>query len=75
MLLKKIREVREEIKASNEINPVHMVIDKLSDVRVAVNHIKTQINQFEDVIDHAKENQRNLEALKNTILSVDEKED
>lgn len=74
-LMKKVKEVKEEIKASFEIDPIDMVIDKLSDVMKSVNLIKSKINQFESVFDTAKENQRNLEALKNTILSIDEKEE
>ena len=68
-LMRMIREVREEIKGAMQIEPIDLIIDKISEVKKAVNGMRGRINKFEEVMEFTAENQRNLEALKNTILS------
>jgi hypothetical protein len=70
MLLKRIKEVKEKVRTCFKAEPIDMVIDKLVDVRKAVKLIKDTIDTFEEVIEMNNENHRNMDALANTVKSI-----
>jgi low affinity Fe/Cu permease len=74
-VLKTIKELKEEIKSSFQVDPIELVIDKLADVKKEIRSMKSILAQFENVMEDNKENQRNLESLKNTIMSQNEGEE
>jgi hypothetical protein len=73
-LLKKIREMKEEIRTSFKTNAIDVLTDKITDIKKGVVKIKETLDDFDGVLEISQENQRSLEVLKNQIWAIKDEE-
>lgn len=66
-LIQNYKEIKKKIKDINTIDSVELIIDKLTDVRKSFMNLCIILRSYEKVVENEKENQRNLEALKNSV--------
>jgi hypothetical protein len=69
-LKKQIKDVKYFIKNTFKAEPLDIIVDKMADVRKSVKCIQETIETFQDIIERNEENNRKLEALKNTIVAA-----
>jgi hypothetical protein len=69
-LKKQIKDVKYYIKNTFKAEPLDVIVDKMADVRKSVKCIQVTIKSFQDIIERNEENNRKLEALKNTIVAA-----
>lgn len=69
-LLKKIREMKEEIRTSFKTDAIDVLTDKITDIKKGVIKIKETLDEFDGVLEISQENQRSLDVLKNQIWAI-----
>ena len=71
-MLKKIREMKEEIRTSFKVNPIDVLTDKITDVKKSVNKVRDSLCDFDGLLEISKEHQRTLNVLKNQIMTIED---